>query len=294
MSPDSFNSRMLNALSIDVEDVHSVVMRKWFGKDEPPSSAVVTQTEYILEQLSAFNIHATFFILGEVVQAYPDLIKRISSNNHELAVHGYKHYLVSSLKPDDFRYEVETTKKMIEDLTGQRVYGHRAPAFSISLDMQWAFEILTDVGFTYDSSINPATIPYSVNNKSAKQFKISTSSGQLQEIPPAGIAFMGRYWPVCGGGYFRHFPYSFSRWLLKKINESSSAVLYLHPYELFVQPKTEPGENWPVKKKLYFYFRRFLHNRNCDTMKPKLQQLLEDFDFAPIKSVYQKCLEKGA
>jgi len=285
--------KRINAITIDVEDVHSIVMRKWFGKEVLPSSAVVTETEFILDILSKFNVQATFFVLGEIVETYPQLIKKIALNNHELGVHGYKHFLVNTLKPEEFRNEIVTTKKMIEDLTGKKVYGHRAPAFSMVLDMTWAFEVLAEAGFVYDSSVRPTNIRRGSDNFGViKPFEILTSSGRVWEISPAALFFAGRYWNVGGGGYLRQFPYSLNRWALNKVNRKAPAVAYMHPYEFFKSSAVSCGHDWPIRKKSYFYFKQFLHTRNRDTMESKLKRLLTDFKFDKMVSVYKEYLGK--
>ncbi|GAG17693.1 unnamed protein product, partial [marine sediment metagenome] len=151
----SENTSRTNALTIDVEDFHSIVSRWWFDKQVLPSRAVVENTEYILDTLAEFRTRATFFVLGEVAETYPGLIKRIADGGHELGVHGYKHLWVHTLTREQFHSEVQRAKKLIEDLIGQPILGHRAPAFSIDLKMTWAFEVLHDLGFKYDSSVYP-------------------------------------------------------------------------------------------------------------------------------------------
>ena len=146
---------MLNALTIDVEDYWNILSRDWLYTEAEPSDAVVKITEWFLQIHADTNVKATFFILGEVAQCFPELIKGIVSEGHEIAVHGFYHRQIFKLSHDEFKKEVGDAKKLLEDLTGRQVLGHRAPAFSVNKDTQWALEVLLEEGFKYDSSVYP-------------------------------------------------------------------------------------------------------------------------------------------
>lgn len=281
----------MNALTIDVEDERNLIERQWFGVETPPTDAVVTNTDVLLEILADAGTHATFFVLGEVALAYPDLIKRIVGAGHELAVHGGRHLRVCSLSADDFRAEIEPAKKQLEDLTGRAVMGHRAPAFSMNLTMEWAFDVLLELGFAYDSSIHPARErPFCP----LVPFAITRPRGKLWEIPPATLQCCGRRWRVCGGGYFRHFPYALNRWALKRINQARPAVVYMHPYEIDSYRFPPSEATFPLRKRLRYriFSRSQYHNRK--RMKNKLCALLGDFQFSTISHVYREIIaEEG-
>jgi len=280
----------VNALTIDVEDYHSIVSRWWFGRPARPTRAVVENTEYILEVLEQYKTKATFFVLGEVAETHPELIKRITASGHELGVHGYEHLWVHSLTRQQFGNEIGRTKKLIEDLTGQQVLGHRAPAFSLNLAMIWAFEVLLEVGFKYDASVHPFKgRRYGDPSAPLEPFRVELPSGSIWEIPPATLEFLGRRWPACGGGYLRHFPYELNRWALRRINRRRPTTIYMHPYEIETTPPRAAAADWSAKKRLRYALFVFLQYRNRKQGKKKLHRLLTDFRFARIIDVHDKC-----
>ncbi len=281
----------VNALTIDVEDYHSIVSREWFGQDESPWNVVVKNTELILDILAEFDTKATFFMLGEVAETYKQMVRQIAKGGHELGVHGYKHLRVNNLTREQFRAEVEPAKKLIEDLTGQNMLGYRAAAFSVNLKMTWVFEVLAELGFKYDSSIYPIkSRRYGDPSARLEPFQVPLPGGTIWEIPPATLEFLSRRWPAGGGGYLRHFPYQLSRWALRKINSSRPATVYIHPYEIDTVPGRKPDGQWPIKKRLRYRLFTYLQYRNRATVKTKLHKLLRDFKFARIVDVYDKLL----
>lgn len=168
----------INALSVDLEDYfmvsafENVVKRENWERYE---SRIERNTYRLLEILDtvqapcrnknplSFNyepgIHhspkATFFCLGWVAERFPHLIKTIHSQGHEIASHGYNHRMITFLSPEEFREDIRRTKAILEDLTGERILGYRAPSYSITLRTLWALEILAEEGYLYDSSIFP-------------------------------------------------------------------------------------------------------------------------------------------
>src|SRR5437667_110168 len=119
----SRHSIMLNALTIDVEDYHSIVSRDWCGEDMLPTRKVVDNTRRLLDRFAERGVLGTFFILGEVAQTYPDLIRQIAAPGHELGVHGFYHRQVFKLDAASFHKEVADAKAIIEDISGQKVHG---------------------------------------------------------------------------------------------------------------------------------------------------------------------------
>ena len=85
---------------------------------------------------------------------FPFLIKEIAKNNHELGVRIWSYSILQDERKEIIS-EIERSKKLIQDISGCDVYGHRAPAFSIDKKNSWILEVLVDLGFVYDSSIVP-------------------------------------------------------------------------------------------------------------------------------------------
>ena len=82
-----------------------------------------------------------------------------------------------------------------------------------------------------------------------------------------------------GGGYFRIYPYAFSRWALKRVNnhEARPGVFYFHPWEL------DPGQ--PRQRGIGLKT-RFRHYTNLSRMKGRLRQLLTDFTWGRMDEIF--------
>ena len=225
---------MPNAFSVDVEDGISIAMRDRFGTEVPQTNRVVAQTQEILALLATGNTKATFFILGAVAESFPELVREIDRDGHEIGVHGYNHIVFSQMKPDQARNEVLRAKRLLEDISGKAVVGHRAPCFSISEPTAWALDVLLEAGFDYDSSIMPCPgIGYGWPGQPLEIGRINTPKGQsIVEVPLTVTSVLGKKIPALGGSYFRLLPYKICKRILENVEKERPAIVYLHPYEL--------------------------------------------------------------
>ena len=239
-------TQTVNALTVDVED--------WFhicGLELEPK---ITSTEWrvrsnvakLLSLLAEHNVRATFFVLGCVAEALPGLVLQIASAGHEIASHGYSHRMVSELAPRRFRDEIRRTHDILESQSGQKSVGFRAPQWSMSAVNTWAFEILHEEGYRYDSSCNP--LPFVGNPKGLRTpYKISTESGILWEIPPMVTPSLLCNLPTGGGWGLRVFPQRIIHKSIRELNSTGApAVIFLHPREL--DPKGPRLRLNPLKK----------------------------------------------
>jgi polysaccharide deacetylase family protein (PEP-CTERM system associated) len=245
------------------------------------SSEVERNTAWLLELLGEAGVRATFFILGNVAQAFPSLVRRIARDNHELGIHGYDHKYICKITPGDFREEIKRARGEIQDLTGVQVYGHRAPAFSITRESFWAVDILRELGFLYDSSIYPVKARrYGIRDA---QKKIYRWPNGLYEVPLSCIELLGKAVPVAGGGYIRHFPYWWTRFAVRRLERlSRPAVVYMHPYEFEASyPRLEQAA---VPRSLRIHTMLQAHNRGAK-QREKLCSLLADFTFIPLRDL---------
>lgn len=280
---------MIHALTIDVEDYHSVIGRDWLGRDGPPTRAVVDNTRRMLDWVTRSGARCTCFILGEVARSFPDLVREIAAGGHEIGVHGDLHRQVFKLSPDEFRREVSDARKSIEEASGAPVLGHRAPAFSIMPQTAWALDVLAEMGFDYDSSIFPIRgRRYGWPGFRPDIHMMRLPSGrQIIEAPMSTVRLFGKALPACGGGYLRHFPLSVTRWAMRRIERERPAIMYLHPYE--IELPCGPLETDRLDAGAARRARRFhaLQRRNRHTVERKLQALLSEFRFAPLRDVIQ-------
>ncbi|MGE3686132.1 MAG: XrtA system polysaccharide deacetylase [Acidimicrobiia bacterium] len=270
----------IHCLSFDVEEhfqvsaFDSVARRHRWDDFE---SRVEPNTDKILQLLSDTNQHATFFILGWIAERHPRLVLRILDAGHEVASHGYGHELVTTLTRDQFRADVRRARAILESIIGQRVYGYRAPSFTIVKDTSWAHEILVEEGYAYDSSVFPIVHDvYGMRGANPDPHQIDTPAGPIWELPPATTVFARVRIPVGGGGYFRLCPYSVFRRLLKGVEVSGrQLMLYFHPWEL------DPGQPRMRGSRLS----QFRHYVNLDKVEPRLERLMTDFRFGSVRHV---------
>jgi polysaccharide deacetylase family protein (PEP-CTERM system associated) len=268
----------LNALTIDVEEWYhatflGVPESAWPGCER----WLIESTSRLLAILAETGVRATFFVLGSVAQEVPDLVRAIAEGGHEIACHSYNHRQVFRQTPAEFALDVERSVKLIEQASQARVLGYRAPACSIGAGQLWAFNILADQGFLYDSSIMPVRTPLYGDGK-APRFPHQVAAGRLLEIPLATLNIGGWRFPMAGGVYLRIFPFALICEAIQRLNqvERQPAVLYLHPWE--VDPRPPPlGRNWLA---------RWSHTVNKRRMEARVRQLLDRFSFAPIREVF--------
>ena len=264
---------LVNGLSVDVEDwfqvgaFEGVIDRgSWTSLDD----RVERNCDRILEMFAAADVHATFFTLGWVAQRHGNLMRRIVDAGHELASHGWDHERVFRLDRDSFAADLERSRKVLEDASGQRITGYRAPSFSIDQRTPWAYMALAEQGFAYSSSVAPISHDH-YGWPEAPRFAFKPLPwSDLIEIPVTTAHFGGRRLAAGGGGFFRVLPYAFSRWAIRQVNDSDQrpAVFYFHPWEIDPQQPRVTGASLRSKVR---------HYTNLGVMAQKLEQLLGEF-----------------
>lgn len=267
-----------HVFTVDVEDYFQVYAfeevvdrSEW---DRFPSR-VERNTEIILELLDRYKATGTFFTLGWVADKYPGLIRRIVDSGHEIASHGWWHRKVTALSRAQFREDVYSSRAILEQTSGHRVLGYRAPSFSITPGLEWAFDVLLETGYRYDSSLFPIKrMNYGYPKTPPIPHLIHRDGGDLMEFPLATTRFFGeKRVPAAGGGYFRHFPYAITRHAFKEHSEQHMpGVFYIHPWEIDPdQPRLEVP-----------WITRTRHYRNLHRTLPRLEKLLSEFTFTSI------------
>jgi len=273
-------AQVTNALTIDVEDYFQVsafashIARSSWDTRE---CRVERNVGRILDLLAERQTHATFFALGWIAERYPQLIRRIVDDGHELASHGYGHERANDLTEQSFLEDITRAKTILEDLCGVEVRGYRAPSFSIGEGNLWAFDSLLHAGYRYSSSIYPIRHDhYGMPN--APRYAHEVRPGLL-EVPITTLRLFNRNLPSSGGGYFRLLPYQVSRWMLNRVNrqEKQSGVFYFHPWEIDVDQPRIPG----ISSKT-----RFRHYVNIPRMEGRLDRLLGDFKWGRMDQIF--------
>lgn len=270
-----------NAMTVDVEDYFQVsAFEAHVDKAQWQTwpLRVEDNTLRILDLFAEHQVRGTFFTLGWVAERYPDLVKRIVGGGHEIASHGWDHSRVSTQTPEEFRKDIERTRRVLQDISGEPVLGYRAASYSIGASESWAWEQLAEAGHHYSSSIVPIRHDlYGIPG--APRFAFSTAGGRLLEIPITTVPLAGRNVNCGGGGWFRLFPYAFSKWALARVNEvdGEAGIFYFHPWE--IDPQQPRLEGIGVKT-------RFRHYLNLQRTYARLERLLADFRWGRMDEIF--------
>lgn len=245
----------------------------------------------ILDILDRTNTKATFFIIGWVAKTYPEVVKKIAAK-YQIGTHTMNHQLVWQQTPEQFREDVDSSIKLLQDITGQPIECFRAPGFSIRESEPWAFDILSELGIKYDCSVFPAHHAHGgmASYGEAIPSLIRHNGVEMKEFPVTTKEMMGKPIIFSGGGYFRLVPY----WLLHKwsceaaerqvtpvmINEDMSRkagylLSYIHPRDLDGgQPMLE---GLPLARKFKSYV-------GLKQAPEKLRKYLKDFKFVDVQT----------
>lgn len=277
---DMPETTITNALTIDVEDYFQVsafaphIARSEWNTRE---CRVEHNVNSILEMLAYRGTKATFFTLGWIAERYPQLVRQIVQEGHELASHGYGHERASDQTEAAFFADIQLSKIVLEDLTGSEINGYRAPSFSIGSGNLWAFDCLVRAGYRYSSSVYPIRHDH-YGMPDSPRFAYEVRPG-LMEIPITTLRVLNRNLPSSGGGYFRLLPYALSRWMLSRVNrqDRESGVFYFHPWEIDTEQPRIAG----ISRKT-----RFRHYVNIGRMEERLKQLLADFRWGRMDQIF--------
>jgi polysaccharide deacetylase family protein (PEP-CTERM system associated) len=273
---------MINALAIDTEEwFHSELLG---GERRPPFQAEEA-TRRVLDLLDRYRLKASFFVVGEVAERHPDLIRSIVEKGHEIGCHGFSHHPLWKLNRGLFREELEHFHSVMGGILGNvKIKGFRAPCFSLDNRTAWALEILVDFGYQYDASIFPVKLNphYGVSGAPLRPYRISLKdvkkedpASPLMEFPTPPLVLGKLKIPIAGGFYLRMFPLSFLVWGLNRINRTHPFLLYFHPWE---------GHAATPRLKLSF-LNRFISYYGIGSALQKLEFLLGHFKFGRVDRV---------
>ena len=280
---------MRNILTVDLEDwlvvenlKDNIRYEEWDGLPE----RVVKSTNRLLELFDYYDVRATFFVLGWIAEKHPRLIYDVSSMGHEIACHSYRHGRIDSLTEEQFREDTQKAVKAIEEACGVTPVGYRAPSWSINSKIPWAFEVLAEMDFLYDSSVYPIKHDiYGEPGGPKKIVRIELESGRyIHEVPASTVNILGKNFPVGGGGYLRHSPFWFTKKMINRLNQDNRpAVIYIHPWEIDErQPRVEG----------LTAFQKYRQYGSINTIEKKMELLLQTFDFSTVRDYIRRLVRK--
>ncbi len=257
---------MYNILSFDIEEWF--VYRSLLG-DFSSDNRLEKYLDIILHTLSNHNINATFFVLGAIARSHPYIVRKIFNAGHEIGCHSDVHKWITDLNESQFEADTNRAISSIEDVIGSKVLGYRAPAFSITSQNKWAFEILKKYGIEYDCSIFPAERDFG----GFENFQIDTpaiieyNGMQIKEFPIGITEIFWKKIAYSGGGYFRLLPYE----RIKKIISSREYnMTYFHLRDF---------DKEQTRRISTRYFKEYY---GIGSSMIKFQQLINDFSFMNI------------
>ena len=283
-------SEPVNLLTVDLEEWFVVdVLQDHYEKNQWPDlqSTVVENSRRLMALFEVRQVRATWFTLGWLAERHPGLIREIHQAGHEIACHSYSHRRVTAMTPDEFRQDTLRAIEAIQAATGVAPKGYRAPSWSITDKIPWAFDILAELGFVYDSSIFPIKHDlYGIPGGPRQVFKMVCKHGRtLYELPASTLRVLGQNIPVSGGGHLRHAPYWYSRQMIRRVNNAGLAtMIYIHPWEIDPHPPDVSGLTALQWLRTYGSTAVFAH---------KLDRLLADFRFLCIEDYLQQEVDPG-
>jgi polysaccharide deacetylase family protein (PEP-CTERM system associated) len=234
------------------------------------SGSDTTSSESCKSCLNSSSLHATFFVLGWLAERLPHLVREIRARGHEVASHGYGHGLCDRCSTDVLKEDLVKSRELLEDMIGDRVYGYRAPSFSINDDV---LRVIAEAGYRYDSSYNSFSLhgrygKFSSNGNEMKGIARLISK-DFYELPISNLTLGKKTFPLGGGAYFRVLPPAFFRFGVRRILERQGAYLfYFHPWEL------DPEQPRVREASANFKFR---HYSNLGKTHQRLERLIERF-----------------
>jgi len=278
----------MNTLSIDWEDFGQLLCRDKFNTITLPKDAIDRQTHIILDLLDKTNRKATFFILGMLADFKPKLVKEIHQRGHEVGIHGSGHIAMDTLTKTDAVDDLYRSVHTVESLIGTKVYGYRAPYFSVRKENLYVLEILAELGLIYDSSIFPMKMPrYGIEGFDDENKLYQLNNGmEIVELPITIFKYKGKRIPIAGGGYMRLMPSFLIKMIYKQMNSDGiEPMIYMHPYEFDSQP-IDCTSNYAIDanySKLKSEFLNLKWNIFRKSILKKLEYLLINFEFTTCK-----------
>lgn len=268
-------------MSVDVEDwfcVYNLSGHISYQDWDRCESRVEANTLRLLDLFRKHRVEATFFVLGWIADRFPDLVREIEHQGHEIASHGYSHKLLTKMQPEEFRADLERSLEVLAKVTSHKVRGFRAPSFSITRKTLWAVDILKAYGIEYDSSVFPIGFhpEYGIPGSELGPYELADG---IIELPMSVAHVLGWKIPCCGGGYFRLYPYALTRHLIRRCHaQGRPLIFYLHPWEADPGQPRVRGMPWT---------KAFRHYNNLDKTESRLERLLREFSFTSARTLLQ-------
>lgn len=219
------------AVSVDLEEDLADLEQ---DSSRPKTFRGVESLDRILEVFNEFQIGATLFATGEVLEKYPSLVEKWSVK-HEIACHGYYHVALHHLSVAEREKQLEDSCRVYSRILGRNPRGFRAVMHTID---NTQLRLLEKSGFTYDSSVVPIYVPFrkyvgykgkaptEPYHPSHDDYREEGEHGIL-EIPNSplifGIPLSGTWIRVLGPGLYK---------VLLTLKKPAFISLAMHPWDV--------------------------------------------------------------
>lgn len=270
----------MNILTFDIEE--------WFLYKKERHAEFDRYLNAILDKLEERKIKATFFCVGEMGRLFPEVIRKIQEQGHEIGCHSNKHTWLNKMTMTECHEDTRCAVDSLEQCIGNKVKSYRAPAFSIGESNKWAFEILAENGIERDASIFPAARDFGGFSHFGQKTPcvVEYNGIHIKEFPICTTKVLGKEMAYSGGGYFRFFPLGFVE---KNMKKSPYAMCYFHIGDLI------PESHGVISKEAYEayfkepgtvkarYVRYFKSNLGKKSAFGKMIKLIDDMDFVNLQ-----------
>lgn len=273
-----------HGLSFDIEDWRQLANLRLDGTVSEPSTDVDDCVTRILDLCDELDVKATFFVLGLLARSRPHIVRAISGRGHEVASHSHGHRPLYRMSREELFDDLRQSKQLLEDLSGMPVIGFRAPEFSVQRLDSPCFEIMREVGFTYDSSVFPVpALRYGIAGAPHAPFEIPTPAGTVTELPLATAPLGAWRVPIAGGSHFRLLPTAFVKWAARQADRlGHPLVFYFHPYEFtrrWLYPEGGLRRVWSLGKYVA------LHNFATWRIEGSMRAISDQLDLVPLRDL---------
>jgi polysaccharide deacetylase family protein (PEP-CTERM system associated) len=280
------HNKNYSAITVDVEDWFHILdsgrvpnIERWASLE----SRIEKNIEEMLTIIDSHNVKVTFFWLGWLAERHKNLVRKCKKAGHEIASHGYAHILAYKAGEKAFKYDITRAKVILEDIIGEPIRGFRSPGFGITKSSPWAFDVIAETGYQYDSSIFPASREHGgISDAPLGIYFIETRNGHLLEVPMSVVKILRRRTSLFGGGYLRLANKFIIKWGIDKLKSADQPlIVYIHPREI---DPDHPRLNIPLQRRFKCYV-------NLKSTLPKLKWLCENYSFCTMLEVVENYIK---
>ncbi len=228
-----------------------------------------------LEMLAKTGNTATFFTCGWVASNYPELLREVIAQGHEVACQSYFPKPVRDFDYDTLKEDIERSRDVITQATGVETLGFRVGRGWIGASQLWVLNCLAELGFSYDSSLCGIGRQFANRPDKTVLHTHATAEGDIVEVPVSSYKLAGLYLPVAGGNYVRQIPWRITSKLAEHwiAANQQPLVTYFHVWELDKDQPTIDAAHW---------LQRIRHYRNLQDMTERIGYYLNRYQFTSI------------